>query len=219
NPGGPARTAPTVRTTVTAPKAAGGVTALPGYLIQTSAKVPDDAAVSRPGYDTTGWYPVAARSTVFAGLLANGKYSDPFYSTNMKSVSTSDFAVPWWYRADLTLGDETGLRTALDFSGVISAADVWVNGTRIATRADVAGAYTHHELDVTSLVHPGTNSIAFKVYPNDPNKNLTMGWIDWVQTPPDQNMGIVRDVLVRRNGDVAVRNAHVLTTLAVPALD
>src|SRR5205823_4385657 len=59
----------------------------------------------------------------------------------------------------------------------------------------------------------------FKVSPNDPNKNLTTGWIDWVQTPPDNNMGIVRDVVVRRSGTVALRNTHVLTSLAVPALN
>ncbi|MGW3464308.1 exo-beta-D-glucosaminidase, partial [Streptomyces olivaceoviridis] len=47
---------------------------------------------------------------------------------------------------------------------------------------------------------------------------LTMGWIDWIQPPPDQNMGIVRDVLVRRGGPVALRDAHVVTELAVPSL-
>lgn len=64
----------------------------------------------------------------------------------------------------------------------------------------------------------GTNTVAFRIRPNDPNKNLTMGWIDWLQPPPDQNMGIVRDVLVRRGGPVALRDAHVLTRLDVPSL-
>lgn len=45
-----------------------------------------------------------------------------------------------------------------------------------------------------------------------------MGWIDWLQPPPDENMGIVRDVLVRRGGPVALRDAHVVTKLAVPSL-
>ncbi len=46
-----------------------------------------------------------------------------------------------------------------------------------------------------------------------------MGWIDWAQTPPDQNMGIVRDVLVRRSGPVALRGAHVVTNLTLPSLN
>ncbi|WP_424923415.1 glycosyl hydrolase 2 galactose-binding domain-containing protein [Actinocrispum wychmicini] len=194
-------------------RAAGTATALPGYLIQSSKQVSDDSAVSKPGFPTAGWYPVSARSTVYAGLLRNGVHPDPFYSTRMKDVPKADFSVPWWYRTDVTL-DDTGQRTYLDFSGVLSMADVWVNGTLVANKDAVTGAYTRHDLDVTAQVHAGANSVAFKVYPNDPNKNLTMGWIDWAQTPPDQNMGIVRDVLVRRSGPVAVRGAHVVTKLA-----
>ena len=192
---------------------------IPGFLIQTSKGITDDSAVSKPGYATTGWFPVAPRSTVFAGLLANGKYSDPFFSTNMKSVATSDFTVPWWYRADLSVGSETGLHTSLDISGVLSAADVWVNGTKLGAAAQIAGSYTDHELDLTSVLHSGTNSVAIKVYPNDPNKNFTMGWIDWVQTPPDKNMGIVRDVVIKRSAGVALRNTHVLSKLTVPSLN
>ncbi len=198
----------------------GESTALPGFLIQSSAATGDTGgSISQPGYAATGWYPVTARSTVFAGLLQNNKYPDPFFSTNMKNVPTTDFTVPWWYRADFTLDTDTGQRTYVDFSGVLSKADVWVDGTQVATSSQVAGMYTHHEFDLTSIVHSGVNSIAFKVYPNDPNRDLTTGWIDWVQTPPDKNMGIVRDVGIRRAGPVALRNAHVRTTLATPALD
>ncbi|MGX5185281.1 glycoside hydrolase family 2 protein [Streptomyces avermitilis] len=197
---------------------AGSTTALTGYAIQSTAKVSDPAAaVSSPGYPATGWYPAGARSTVLAALLADGKYADPFYSTNQQKIPKADFQVPWWYRSDFTVAD-TSARTYLDFSGVISAADVFVNGRQIARSADVAGAYTHHELDVTSLVREGANTVAFRIQPNNPNKNLTMGWIDWLEPPPDQNMGIVRDVLVRRGGPVALRDAHVITRLDVPSL-
>ncbi|MGQ4481885.1 glycoside hydrolase family 2 protein [Streptomyces sp. SAS_276] len=197
---------------------AGTATALSGYAIQSSAKVPDSpAAVSSPGYPVTGWYPAGARSTVLAALIADGVHPDPFYSTNQQKIPKADFQVPWWYRSDFTVAD-TGRRTYLDFSGVISAADVYVDGKQVAKAADVNGAYTHHELDVTSLVRSGTNTVAFRIRPNDPDKNLTMGWIDWLQPPPDENMGIVRDVLVRRGGPVALRDAHVVTKLAVPSL-
>lgn len=144
-------------------------------------------------------------------------YADPFYSTNQQKIPRADFRVPWWYRSDFTVAD-TSERTYLDFSGVVSAADVYVNGRQVATAKDVTGAYTRHELDVTSLVRSGTNTVAFRIQPNDPDKNLTMGWIDWLQPPPDENMGIVRDVLVRRGGPVALRDAHVVTKLDVPSL-
>ncbi|MEV8560540.1 sugar-binding domain-containing protein [Streptomyces sp. NPDC051917] len=206
-----------VRTTLV-PSAAGAGTPLAGYAIQSSAKVGDSpAAISSPGYPATGWYPAGPRSTVLAALLDDGVYADPFYSTNQQKIPRADFQVPWWYRSDFTLSD-TARRTFLDFSGVISAADVYVNGHQVAKAADVTGAYTHHELDITSLVRSGTNTVAFRIRPNDPDKDLTMGWIDWLQPPPDRNMGIVRDVLVRRGGPVALRDAHVVARLAVPSL-
>ncbi|MFJ9895757.1 glycosyl hydrolase 2 galactose-binding domain-containing protein [Streptomyces sp. NPDC091280] len=210
---------PSAQAPVTAVRAdAGAATPLSGYAIRSSAEVTDSpAAVSSPGYRTTGWYPAGARSTVLAALIADGVYPDPFHSTDQRKIPKAAFQVPWWYRADFTVTDRAK-RTYLDFSGVISAADVYLDGKRIARAADVNGAYTQHELDVTSLVRPGTNTVAFRIRPNDPDKNLTMGWIDWLQPPPDQNMGIVRDVLVRRGGPVALRDAHVVTALAVPSL-
>ncbi|MGW1915240.1 glycoside hydrolase family 2 protein [Streptomyces sp. NPDC002076] len=204
--------------TTRVPSAAGTDTPLAGYAIQSSAKVSDTpAAVSSPGYPARGWYPAGPRSTVLAALLADGVYADPFFSTNQQKIPKADFQVPWWYRSDFTV-DDTARRTFLDFSGVISAADVYVNGRQVARAADVTGAYTHHELDITALVGSGTNTVAFRVQPNDPNTDLTMGWIDWLQPPSDRNMGIVRDVRVRRGGPVALRDAHVITRLAVPSL-
>ncbi|MEV5959792.1 exo-beta-D-glucosaminidase [Streptomyces sp. NPDC051987] len=200
------------------PSAAGSATPLSGYAIRSTADVSDSAAaVSSPGYPTADWYPAGARSTVLAALLADGVHPDPFVSTNQQKIPKAPFQVPWWYRSDFSVADPAQ-RTYLDFSGVISAADVYLNGRQVATAADVTGAYTRHELDVTSLVRSGTNTVAFRVQPNNPNKNLTMGWLDWLQPPPDQNMGIVRDVVVRRGGPVALRDAHVVTKLAVPSL-
>ncbi|MFJ9722737.1 glycosyl hydrolase 2 galactose-binding domain-containing protein [Streptomyces sp. NPDC101209] len=200
------------------PAAPGTATALSGYAIRSTAEVSDPAAaVSSPGYPATGWHRAGPRSTVLAALLADGVYADPFHSTNQQKIPKADFRVPWWYRSDFTVAD-TSARTYLDFSGVVSAADVYVDGKRVATTKDVTGAYTHHELDVTSLVRRGTNTVAFRIRPNDPSKDLTMGWIDWLQPPPDENMGIVRDVVVRRGGPVALRDAHVVTKLDVPSL-
>ncbi|MFF4392716.1 sugar-binding domain-containing protein [Streptomyces sp. NPDC001552] len=195
----------------------GGTAALTGYAIRSAAEVPDTAAaVSTPGYATAGWHRAGPRSTVLAALVADGTHPDPFYSTDQQRIPRRDFAGPWWYRSDFTLPD-TSERTSLDFSGVISAADVYVNGRRVASAAEVAGVYTRHELDVTDLVRAGTNTVAFRIQPNDPRKHLTLGWLDWLQPPPDANMGIVRDVLVHRRGPVSLHDAHVVTGLDVPS--
>ncbi|MFE2139570.1 sugar-binding domain-containing protein, partial [Streptomyces sp. NPDC059466] len=187
------------------PSAAGTTTALAGYAIQSTAKVTDSAAdVSSPGYPATGWYPAGSRSTVLAALLADGVYADPFYSTDQQRIPKADFTVPWWYRADFTVGDTTE-RSHLDFSGVISAADVYVNGERVADATKVAGAYTHHELDITSLVRAGTNTVAFRIRPNRPDQNLTIGWIDRIQPPPDVKQGLGGVGHVGGGGGVALR--------------
>lgn len=207
-----------VRAVTAVPAAPGSATPLSGYAIRSTAEVSDAAeVVSAPGYRTTGWYPAGPRSTVLAALVAEGKHPDPFYSTNQQRIPAADFTVPWWFRAGFTVED-TSSRTYLDFSGVVSAADVFVNGKQVATASAVAGAYTRHEIDVTGLVRAGANAVAFRIEPNNPRKNLTMGWLDWLQPPPDENMGIVRDVLVRRGGPVALRDAHVVTGLALPSL-
>ncbi|MFF9405190.1 exo-beta-D-glucosaminidase [Streptomyces anandii] len=215
--GGHRSVVPHTRITEVSP-APGSATPIAGYAIQSAAQVTDPAAeVSSPGYSPDGWYAAGPRSTVLAALLAAGRYPDPFHSTDQQRIPRADFQVPWWYRADFTVAD-TSHRTYLDLSGVMSAADVYVDGRLVAPAKDVTGAYTRHELDVTSLVRPGKNTLALRVRPNDPDKNLTMGWIDWLQPPPDRNMGIVRDVLVRRGGPVALRDAHVVTRLDVPSL-
>jgi exo-1,4-beta-D-glucosaminidase len=192
----------------------GTSTALTGYHIQSTAKTSDTGAtVSQPDYPATGWYAAGPRSTVLAALLQNGVYADPFYSTNMKNIPATDFTVPWWFRSEFTLADEPGVRTYLDFSGVMSRADVFVNGVQVATNSTVAGAYPHFELDVTAQARVGTNAVAFRISPNNASSDLTMGWIDWLQNPPDHNMGIFRDVKIKRAGSVSLRGAHVLTSV------
>src|SRR6266536_5864207 len=90
----PPSAAATARVTVSG--TSGETTTIPGFLIQSSASTSDTGGtISQPGYATSAWFPVPARSTVFAGLLQNNRYPDPFFSTNMRNVSTTDFSVPW----------------------------------------------------------------------------------------------------------------------------
>ncbi|MFF7989028.1 exo-beta-D-glucosaminidase [Kitasatospora xanthocidica] len=208
---------PAVETTAVA-DTAGSTTVLKGFDVQSSADVPDSAqTVSTPGYQPAGWHRAGPRTTVLAALVADGTYPDPFYSTNMATIPTQPFTVPWWYRSDFTVND-TSARSYLDVTGVVSAADVYVNGVRVATADQIAGMYTSHELDITAQVHQGINSVAFLIQPNDPKKNFTSGWIDWNPYPPDNNMGMVRDISIRRAGAVVLSDAHVLTSVDTPSL-
>lgn len=205
--------------------AAGSATAIAHWQIQSSAKAQQSGAeVSSEGYSTLDWYPVSARATVMAGLLENGTYKNVFYSDNLRAAAEPDssgsvFVVPWWYRSEFTLfeaGRET--RTLLRINGIIASADVWLNGNLVAEQAAVAGAYPVHEIDVTRWVHAGTNTLALRVHPADSRSSLSIGWVDWNPTPPDNNMGPWRGVDIVRTGPVEIRFPQVTSTLSLPDL-
>jgi exo-1,4-beta-D-glucosaminidase len=203
----------------------GAATAVAGWQIQSSDKAQEDGArISSADFSTRGWYPVSGRATVMAGLLENGAYKDVFYSDNLRAVQSTDasgtlFVNPWWYRTEFTLAEGAhGQHTLLRSNGMIASADVWVNGHLVADQASVAGAYPVHELDVTPWVHAGSNILALRVHPGDPRTSLSIGWVDWNPTPPDNNMGPWRGVDIVRTGPVQLRFAQVTPTLSLPDL-
>ncbi|XRD81899.1 glycoside hydrolase family 2 [Dyella halodurans] len=204
----------------------GSLTTIKHWHIQDSAKAQQGGAdISATGFSTKGWYPVSGRATVMAGLLENGTFkNDVFYSDNLRAVQVPDasgnlFVTPWWYRTEFTLPEnQTGRHTLLRTNGIIASADLWLNGHQVADHADVAGAYPVHELDVTPWVGPGANALAMQVHPADPRQSLSIGWVDWNPTPPDNNMGPWRGVDIVQTGPVALSFPQVLSTLPLPDL-
>src|SRR5215469_2078284 len=204
---------------------AGSTTAIAGWQIQESAKAQQRGAeISAAGYATRGWYPVSGHATVMAGLLENGTYKNLFYSDNLRTAQPPDssgdlFVIPWWYRTEFSVAEGgQGIRTLLRINGMIASADVWVNGHQVADQAAVAGAYPVEELDVTRWVHAGINGLALLVHPADPRASLSIGWVDWNPTPPDNNMGPWRGVDIVRTGPVELRFPQVTSTLSLPDL-
>jgi exo-1,4-beta-D-glucosaminidase len=202
---------------------AGSVTPITHWQIQSSAQAQQGGAeISSAGYSTGDWYPASGRATVMAGLLENEKYKDVFYSDNLRVAQEPDssgsvFVIPWWYRSEFTVVDGApGIRTLLRINGIIASADVWLNGKLVAEHTDIAGAYPVHELDVTRWVHSGINTLALRVHPADPRSSLSIGWVDWNPTPPDNNMGPWRGVDIVRTGPVEIRSPQVTSTLSLP---
>ena len=97
---------------------------------------------------------------------------------------------------------------------MVGKADVWVNGTEIATSATVAGAYPRSVFDITGRLVTGTNSLAIEVYPNNPTTMLTLDNVDWTQIPPDNNTGIQFPVQLQAGGPLVAGNAHVVQNTA-----
>src|SRR5215469_13246939 len=127
-------------------------------------------------------------------------------------VTTSLFSVPWWWRTDFTPNLAAGQTATLIVNGVIGSANVWVNGTEVATSSTVTGAYTRFTFNISSLVVSGTNSLAIEINPNDPTSMFTLDNVDWTQIPPDNNTGIQFPVQLQVDGALAVGNSHVNQT-------
>src|SRR5208282_3076568 len=213
-----------------------------GWQLQSSAKITDaGAAISRPGYTGSGWYRIARPETVLAGLVENGVYADPTFGKNLRQIpgttyrvgtnfsngempDDSPFRVSWWYRTEFRLppGDAPGSkedRVWLHLDGVNYRANVWLNGQRIATSVEIAGAYRIYELDVTSAARPGEeNALALEIFPPHA-KDLAITFVDWNPMPPDKNMGLWQGVWLSRTGPVAIRHPQVISSLDLPSTD
>ena len=198
---------------VTATGGAGSWTPVRSWHLASSADVgASGSVVSLPGFDASRWLHAPPRSTVMAALADSGELGDVFFSTAMRDrVDTSRFAVPWWFRT-LFATSATG-RTHVRVRGVNPRAELWMNGQLVLDSRTLAGAYDVESVDVTGVVSSGLNALALFVYPGDPMQDLSIGWVDWSQPPPDHNMGPWRDVLIGRTGPVQVGAPHVVSTL------
>ena len=119
------------------------------------------------------------------------------------------FDVPWWFRTAFSPDLKPGQDAKLVINGVVGQADVWVNGTEVATEATVEGDYSSYTFDVTSLIRPGTNVLALELYPNNPATMLTLDNVDWTQVPPDNNTGIQFPVQLHVAGALGISNTYV----------
>jgi exo-1,4-beta-D-glucosaminidase len=150
---------------------------------------------------------------------SSGGPNSVFFSNNLQScygfmnklgpVTVSTFSVPWWWRTDFTPNLQAGQIATLIVNGVVGSANVWVNGTEVATSSAVTGAYTRLTFNLTNLIVAGTNSLAIEVNPNDPASMYTLDNVDWTQIPPDNNTGIQFPVQLQVDGALAVGNSHV----------
>jgi exo-1,4-beta-D-glucosaminidase len=191
-----------------------------GWAFVSAAKVPDTGdVVSKIGYKTSGWYPVTVPSTVMAGLVANGVYTndDLFMGTNLKSVPNLT-KQKWWYRGEFFAPKNSGGQYWLRFKGIAYQAEIWLNEKLLDPNAE--GTLVVHEYNVTGLIQPnGKNAVALKITPPAGAKNLSFTYVDWNPMPPDDNGGIWGKVLLDTSGAVELRDPFVKTVLPLPATD
>jgi exo-1,4-beta-D-glucosaminidase len=186
--------------------------------------------LSTTAFRPQGWHPASAPTTVFAALVAQGLYPDPFFGMNLRQAPGMDyppganfsnlpmaegspFAVPWWYRKEFVLPRAAPERIWLHLEGLNYRAALWFNGHLIAGPDTIAGALRTHCLDVTAAARPGRNNVlAIEVHPPRDN-DLAITFVDWNPLPPDKNMGLWREVYLSASGPAVARHPAVLTTL------
>ena len=185
--------------------------------------------ISEVGFSTKGWHSTTVPSTVVAALVADKTYPNPYFAMNLRSLPGGDhpqgknfsllpmpkdspFRCSWWYRTEFRLpSDYAGRRVWIDFEGINYRANIWLNGHKIATDSDVAGAYRTYEFDVTDFANrKGENVLAVETFAQTEN-DLGINWVDWNPAPPDKDMGLWRGMFLRSSGPVAVRHPFVST--------
>lgn len=177
----------------------------------------DGEKISAPGYKAAKWYPITVPSTVMAGLIANGVYTNLYFGTTMKSVPNLA-RQQWWYRGEFTPPKNPDGQYWLRFKGIAYKAEIWLNGKRLDTNAE--GTMVVHDYNVTDLVKPGgKNAVALRITPPNGSKNLSFWYVDWNPPPPDDNGGIWGKVLLDASGPVQLRDPYVKTVLPLPKTD
>ena len=219
-------------------RAAEEITLKDGWTVQSSAKVAAGGdKVSENGFDTTGWYKTSAPKTVFAVLVENAVYKDPFFGMNLRAVpgvaypiggqyanidmpANSPYAVPWWYRKEFEVPKHFKGRTVwLAFQGINYRAEIWINGKKVAGSDEVVGAFRRYVFDVTQYVQEGAKNVVALSVTAPKAGELGITFVDWNPMPPDKEMGLWQEVVLSESGPVAVRHAFVDAKLDLPGAE
>ena len=183
-----------------------------GWSVESSAKVSASGdIISSQGFDASKWYKTTVPATVMAALIANNEYPDIFMGDNINLVDTSRFKTPWWYRNEFTV-DDADKNTELVFEGINYRANVWLNGTKIASDDTLFGGFRIFKLDVSEVVLSGKNVLALEVTQPRPDEP-SVGFVDWAPMSPDRLMGLWRPVKIRRSGTSRLDNIFVESTI------
>lgn len=177
------------------------------------------SVISGSVLNTSSWYPASVPSTIMGVLTANGLYKDIFMGDSLKNVDRQQFEKSWWYRTEFTLPElKEEQHIMLNFDGINYYANIWLNSTLVASRDSVYGTFRRFEFDITELVKDSVNILAIEVFKQMPG-DFGHGFVDWNPAPPDNNLGIWREVYLQITGDVAVKNTFVQSDVNTETLE
>ena len=208
-----------------------------GWNVQSACKLQEDgASISTASFHPDRWITATVPATVLAAQVAAGEFKDPYYGMNLRNIpgtsypvghNFSNLDVPedspyhcgWWYRKEFSIpAADKGKTIWLHFGGINYRADVWVNGKKVADKAQVAGAYRTYDFDVTGFVETGKpNVVAVETFAPEA-KDLGINWVDWSPCPPDKDMGLPGEVELKTSGPLSLRSPMATTHFTDPSL-
>tara|TARA_R110002049_G_scaffold279949_1_gene459074 strand:- start:29084 stop:31684 length:2601 start_codon:yes stop_codon:yes gene_type:complete len=182
---------------------------LKSWKIQNCTKIKGDA-ISTPFFNDSSWVEVQVPSTVFNALVKKGVYKDIYLGKNLDTISKERFKTPWWYRTVFEINNlnQTHL---LELEGINYSANIWLNGSKIANTKDIMNSFRQFKIPINTYLEEGENVLAIEVFPPKPG-DFTMGFVDWNPEPPDNNMGIFRNVNIITNNGVGIENPYIEST-------
>jgi len=159
-------------------------------LTQASPSADDGAALSKQGYDASGWVKATVPGTVLTTLIDRGVYPNPEIGLNNLAIPEDLAHHDYWYRAEFdTPADAAGRHALLTFKGINYAAEVWLNGAPLGR---IKGAFIRGQFDVTTRLNPGGhNVLAVRIHIRGlRKKNLSprvparmAAWAPWMARP------------------------------------
>lgn len=203
-----------------------------GWFVQSSANTTATGAqISTPGFSTAGWMATSIPATPIGAQVQAGIYPSPYVGMNSQQIPTwppagqnfanvawpsgSPYSGHWWFLNQFNLPSTlAGQRIYVHFDGINYRANLWVNGTQIATNTQLVGTYTAFEFDITSVAHIGSvNAVALDIT-GPTSSDLGIVFVDWYPLPADRNEGVWRDAWITNSGAVKVRFPQVQTSVA-----
>ena len=164
-----------------------------------------NALTASGNFDQTKWVKTKVPTTVMGALVEAGVIRDPFFGKNLENIPKADFKDPWWFRTTFDLeGFSPGSEVArLLLDGINYRSNIWLNGSLVASKDSVYGAFNRFDLNISKLAKAKGNLLALEIFP-PVARDFYMGFVDWAPTPPDNYMGIFREVRIKRTGKVSL---------------
>ena len=174
-------------------------------------------SISKNAFDASAWTEAKVPGTILHHLKESGKYENLYFGKNLEKIDTSKFRQPWWYHRKFEVNKGNG-NFQLLLKGINYKADLWLNGEKIANKTKINNAFRQYAFSITKNLQEGQNTLAFKIYPPKPG-DFSIGFVDWNPTPPDQNMGIFRDVVLKKSGAISMKKPFVVSQVDTATLD